>query len=119
MGLVASTVLPWSIYASVLRAMGRHGRGLPSRQALPRLMAAGLLAALFTTIVLTAIDLNDDGVLSHGLTATLASYALGDFAGMVLVVPLLLVLRDQLARDRLHVGACCWRKAWCWPRWSS
>jgi two-component system sensor histidine kinase UhpB len=100
-GLLASTVLPWCIYAAVLWGMGRHGRGHSSRQSLPRLMATGLLAALFTTIALTAIDLNDDGVLPHGLASTLASYALGDFAGVVLIVPLLLVLRDQLTRDRL------------------
>jgi two-component system sensor histidine kinase UhpB len=99
-GLFASTVLPWCIYALLLRALGRHDRGLPSRQALSRLIIVGLAAALFTTFLLTAVDLNDDGVLPRGLIATLASYALGDFADVVLVVPLLLVLRDQWALDR-------------------
>ena len=99
-GLLASTVLPWCIYALVLRGLGRHDRGLPSRQALPRLIVVGLVAALFTTVLLTAVDLNDDGVLPRGLTAMLASYALGDFVGVVLVVPLLLVLRDQWTPDR-------------------
>ena len=82
-GLVAWTVLPWCIYAVVLRAMGRHDRGLPSRQALPGLIVGGLVAALFTTLLLTAVDLNDDGVLPRGLIAMLASYALGDFGGEI------------------------------------
>ena len=101
-GLLASTVLPWCIYALVLRALGRHDRGLASRQALPRLMVVALVAALFTTILLTAVDLNDDGVLPHELTAMLASYAVGDFAGVVLMVPLLLVVNDQVTQNRLQ-----------------
>jgi two-component system sensor histidine kinase UhpB len=62
-GLLVSTVFPWCIYALVLRVLGRHGRRLPSRQALPRLIVVGLVAAAFTTIVLTAVDLNVDGSL--------------------------------------------------------
>ena len=101
-GLLVSTVFPWCIYALVLRGLGRHDRGLPSRQALPRLIVGGLMAALFTTLLLTAVDLNDDGVLPAGLTAMLVSYAVGDFGGVLLIVPILLLIRDQLTRDRLH-----------------
>lgn len=104
-GLVASTVLPWCIYAVVLRAIGRHGRGLSARDALPRLLMCAMVAALFTTIALTTIDLNDDGVLPVSLAATLVSYALGDVAGAVIIVPILLALRDQLGRDRLPWSA--------------
>ncbi|MFD0738318.1 histidine kinase [Lysobacter koreensis] len=100
-GLVSSTVLPWCIYALVLRGIGRHGRERPTREVLPRLLATGLLAAIFTTVALTAIDLNDDGVLPASLAATLVSYALGDFAGIVIMVPLLLVLHDQARPSRL------------------
>jgi len=98
-GLIASTVLPWCVYALVLRGIGRHGRNTPSREALPRLLVAGLVAAIFTTIALTAIDLNDDGVLTAGLPAMLVSYALGDFAGVVTILPILLALRDQSGPD--------------------
>jgi two-component system sensor histidine kinase UhpB len=101
-GLLASTVLPWCIYALVLRGLGRHGRGLPSRQALPRLIVVGLIAALFTAILLTAVDLNDDGSLPSGLTPMLVAFAVGDFGGVLLMVPILLLIRDQIAPDRLH-----------------
>lgn len=99
-GLVASTVLPWCIYALVLRGIGRHGRGTPAREALPRLLVCGLVAAMLTTMALTSIDLNDDGVLPAGLPAMLVSYALGDFAGCVIVVPILLALGDQFGEGR-------------------
>lgn len=104
-GLVASTVLPWCIYALVLRGIGRHGRDTPSREALPRLLMAGLVAAIFTTIALTAIDLNDDGVLPAALPTMLVSYALGDFAGIVVVVPIVLALWDQSGTDRIAWNA--------------
>lgn len=100
-GLVASSVAPWCIYAVALRAIGRHGRGRPARDALSRLMGAGVVAAILTTIALTAIDLNDDGTLAASLPATLVSYALGDFAGIVIVVPLMLALRDQFGAQRV------------------
>ncbi len=103
--LVASAVLPWCLYALVLRGIGRHGRDTPSREALPRLLVVGLVAAMFTTVALTAIDLNDDGVLAAGLPAMLVSYALGDFAGVVIVVPILLALRDQFGPERIGWNA--------------
>ena len=101
LGLLSSTVLPWCIYALALRGIGRHGRHTPSRAALPRLLVTGLVAAIFTTTALTAIDLNDDGVLAAGLPATLVSYALGDFAGVIMIVPILLAVRDQFGADRV------------------
>lgn len=102
-GLVFSTVLPWGLYALVVGTIGRHGRRhllpTPARQVLPRLLMCGLLAATFTTLALTAIDLNDDGALPGGLARMLVSYALGDFAGVVIVVPILLALRDQFGEE--------------------
>lgn len=96
-----ATVLPWCLCAVVLRGIGRHGRDTPSREALPRLLVVGLVAAIFTTIALTAIDLNDDGVLSAGLPMMLVSYALGDFAGVVMVVPVMLAVLDQFRSERI------------------
>lgn len=104
-GLVFSTVLPWCLYALVLRGIGRHGRNTRSREALPRLLVAGLMAAIFTTMALTAIDLNDDGVLAAGLPTMLISYALGDFAGIIIIVPFLLAVRDQFGPDRVPWNA--------------
>ena len=104
-GLAFSTVLPWCICALVLRGIGRHGRNTPSREALPRLLVTGLVAAIFTTIALTAIDLNDDGVMAASLPTMLISYALGDFAGVVMIVPLLLAVRDQFGPDRVAWNA--------------
>jgi len=104
-GLVLSTLLPWCIYALTLRGIGRHARGTAARAALPRLLVVGAAAAILTTIALTAIDLNDDGVLPVGLGAMLLSYALGDLAGVVIVVPVLLVLRDQFGPDRIGWAA--------------
>ena len=93
--LLVGAVLPWCIYAVVLRGIGRHGRGTASHRALPRLLAVGFVAAVFNSILLTGIDLNDDGTLASGLPSMLVSFALGDFAGVVLVVPIMLVLADQ------------------------
>jgi len=95
LGLVAGAILPWCIYAVVLRTIGRHGRGTPSRKALPRLLVVGVGAVIVNAILLTAIDLNDDTVLSADLPSMLVSYAMGDFAGIVLVLPLMLAWRDQ------------------------
>ena len=103
--LLAASVLPWCLYALVLRGIGRHGRDTPSREALPRLLVVGLVAAVFTTIALTAIDLNDDGVLAAGLPMMLVSYALGDFAGVVMILPVMLALLDQFRPDRIAWNA--------------
>lgn len=104
-GLLAATVLPWCLSALVLRGIGRHGRNTPSCEALPRLLVVGLVAATFTTIALTTIDLNDDGLLAAGLSTMLVSYALGDFAGVVMVVPVMLALLDQFRSDRIAWSA--------------
>ncbi|GAB3318218.1 histidine kinase [Luteimonas notoginsengisoli] len=98
--LLAGAIMPWCIYATVLRGIGRHGRGTAARRALPRLLAVGFVAAVFNSILLTGIDLNDDGSLGAGLPAMLVSFALGDFAGVVLVVPIMLVLADQRGTAR-------------------
>lgn len=99
-GLVLSTVLPWCVYALSVRGIARHGRGTPPRDALPRLLMSGMVAAILSTFALTAIDLNDDGVLTRGLPAMLVSYALGDFSGVVYVVPILLAFSGQFGARR-------------------
>jgi two-component system sensor histidine kinase UhpB len=104
-GLAAGAAMPWCLYALALRSLGRHGRGTPPRRALPRLLGAGFAAAVLNSIVLTGIDLNDDGGLRFGLPAMLVTYALGDFAGIVLVTPLMLALHGQAGERRLP-----WRK---------
>src|SRR5690606_28423344 len=79
---------------------GRHGRGTPAWRALPRLLVVGFVAAVLNSLLLTGIDLNDDGRLSAGLPPTLVSFALGDFAGIVLVVPIMLALVEQFGPER-------------------
>jgi len=99
--MMAAAVLPWCCYALVVRVIGRHGRELPTTgSALPRLLACGAAAAVLTTFALTAIQLNDSGELAGSLASTLAGYALGDFAGVVIVLPILLALYEQLGPDR-------------------
>lgn len=105
--LLAATVLPWCLYALVLRGIGRHGRDTPSREALPRLLVVAMVAAIFTTITLTGIDLNDDGALDAGLPTVLIVYALGDFAGAVMVFPVMLALLDQFRTERLAWSELC------------
>jgi two-component system sensor histidine kinase UhpB len=100
LALLAGAIMPWSIYATVLRGIGRHGRGTVARKALPRLLVVGFVAAVFNSILLTGIDLNDDGNLATGLPSTLVAFALGDFAGIVLIVPIMLVLADQYGAER-------------------
>ncbi len=100
LGWLFGAIVPWCIYAVVLRGIGRHGRGTPAGKAIPRLLAVGFAAAVFNSILLTAIDLNDDGSLVAGLPPTLVSFALGDFAGTVLVVPIMLALAEQFGPGR-------------------
>src|SRR3546814_4271441 len=88
LGWLTGAILPWCVYAVTLRGIGRHGRGTPAYRALPRLLVVGFAAAVLNSLLLTAIDLNDDGSLAAGLPPTLVSFALGDFAGTVLVVPI-------------------------------
>src|SRR3970282_671766 len=95
LALLASTLLPWSIYAMAMLMIGRHGRHTPATSAVPRLLACGALAAL-----LNAIALNDPGSPLDDLTPSLAGYALGDLAGVVLVLPVLLALSGQWGPDR-------------------
>ena len=99
-GMVASSLLPWCVYALALRGIGRHGRNTGSRAALPRLLVVGALAAVLNALALTAIDLNEDGQLPAGLASMLVSYAVGDMAGIVIVLPVLLALRDQVGAAR-------------------
>src|SRR3546814_13612199 len=100
LGWLTGAILPWCVYAVTLRGIGRHGRGTPAYRALPRLLVVGFAAAVLNSLLLTAIDLNDDGSLAAGLPPTLVSFALGDFAGTVLVVPIMLALADQFGPER-------------------
>ena len=98
--LIAGAILPWCVYAIVLRGIGRHGRGTPPGKAMPRLFAVAFVAAVFNSILLTAIGLNDDGPLGSSLSSTVVAFALGDFAGSVLVVPIMLALAGQAGPAR-------------------
>ena len=100
LALLTSTVLPWSIYALAMVMIGRHGRHTPATNAVPRLLACGAMAALLNAIAMTAINLNDSGSPLADLTTSLAGYALGDLAGVVLVLPVLLALSGQWGPDR-------------------
>ena len=100
LALLAAAVLPWCVYACVVRGIGRHGRGTPHNKAVARLLACGAVAALLNAIALTAINLNDSGALPDALPRTLANYAMGDFAGVILVLPVLLALSEQFGPDR-------------------
>src|SRR3546814_2308595 len=67
LGWLTGAILPWCVYAVTLRGIGRHGRGTPAYRALPRLLVVGFAAAVLNSLLLTAIDLNDDGSLAAGL----------------------------------------------------
>lgn len=101
---VLSTVLPLSIYALTVHFMGRPDRGIASRAVIPKLLACGVVAAMFTSIALTAVDLNDDGRLPMSLTSLLISYSLGGFAGTIIVLPLVLMFSEQFGERRRPLG---------------
>ena len=103
-GMVAAAVMPWCCYALAVRTIGRHGRGTPTINALPRLVACGAVASILTALALTAIQLNDVGELTDSLGTTLAGYGLGDFAGVIIVLPILLALHGQFGPDRRGWG---------------
>ena len=100
-GLIAGATLPWCVYAVVLRAVGRHGRGTTAHRALPRLLVAGVGAVIVNAILLTAIQLNEGAALAAGLTHILVSFALGDFVGIVLLVPAVLAVHEQFGPERV------------------
>src|SRR3546814_3838055 len=100
LGWLTGAILPWCVYAVTLRGIGRHGRGPPAYRALPRLLVVGFAAAVLNSLLLTALDLNDDGSLAAGLPQTLVSFALGAFGGTVLMVPILLALAHPVGPER-------------------
>lgn len=98
-GLLAGSALPWTLYALVVAAASGPGQA-PVRRALPRLLGAGVLAATINALALTAIDRFDDGIVSAAVSSMFASYALGDFAGIVLMMPLVFAIHAQSGPDR-------------------
>lgn len=100
LGMFVGVVLPWMIYAVSVNTFAADSRSAPSTKSLPRMLTCGLIASLFATIALTAVDLNDDGILAAEFATTILGYAIGDFAGSILVAPLVLMLFDQGSPQR-------------------
>ena len=98
--LLASTVLPWLLYAAVVAAFGarRDTRDAPLGSLLPRLLGCGALAALANALALLGVDLLDGRHLAS-VGQLLFGYGLGDFIGVLVLAPTLLAL-DEVVRTR-------------------
>jgi len=100
LALLASTTLPWLVYAVVVSVFAqRDTRAAPLGSLLPRLLACGALAALANSVTLLGADLLDAGPLQSSPGQFLFGYGLGDFIGVLVLAPALLAL-DEVVRTR-------------------
>jgi glucose-6-phosphate-specific signal transduction histidine kinase len=93
LAFLVATILPWLVYAAVVRAAGASTSPAITPQSMVRLLLTGLGAASANGLALTAIGLLDQPIKAPG--ATIFMFAIGDFLGIVTVAPLLLILRER------------------------
>jgi glucose-6-phosphate-specific signal transduction histidine kinase len=94
LALVLATALPWLVYVAVVRGFGASASLAVTPQSMLRLLLTGLGAASANGLALTAIGLLGRPIEAPG--ATILMFAIGDFLGIVVVAPLLLVLRERV-----------------------
>lgn len=98
--LIVATVLPWGIYAEVVRSCRAHSITSLTPQSMSRLLACGMVAASISALILSgseALSLGDPGRIA---TAFLTD-AVAGFAGVALVVPPLLIVRERVVGRRM------------------
>lgn len=91
---LSAAVLPWLIYAGLVRIAGRTTSLVMTPQWMGRHLAVGVAAAVATGMAVTAAVMLD-GVPAHAALGRLFSYSVGDLVGVITIAPLLLVLREH------------------------
>lgn len=91
---VCAVILPWLIYAGLVRIVGRTTSLVMSPQWMGRQLAIGVAAAVATGMVITVVVMLD-GVPTRDALGRLFIYAVGDLIGVVTMAPLLIVLREH------------------------
>lgn len=101
---LAMSVCPWLIYALVVRVV--RGREAPAQIDDPRgmltLLGTGLIGAALVSPVLQHFIVDDTGRL-EGM-AGLFAFLYGDFIGLLVLAPLLVLLAHRVSRQRLRAA---------------
>lgn len=97
--LIVATVLPWGIYAEVVRSCRAHSITSLTPQSMSRLLACAMIAASISALILSGSEaLNGH---PEQIAATFFADAVADFVGVVLVVPALLIVRERVVGRRI------------------
>lgn len=99
LAFVLATFMPWCIYAGADLLYMRPLTGEATPQAMGRVWLTGLTVALGNGLLLTAVDSINSRV-PDALVDRVFLYALGDFVGIVVMVPLLMLLRERVFETR-------------------
>lgn len=109
---IAGIFLPWLVYAAATREVRRHEAlvqhdGIAYRA--PLTLVAGLIGAGFNSLLLTGLHWLDGQPMPNAV-GTLLTFALGDYAGAIVLAPLIVLAIEEwrspsLARRYLHRGA--------------
>lgn len=99
-----ATLAPWCVYAGAdllyMRPIARE----PTPQAMGRLWLTGVTVSLSSAMVLTAAD-SLNGRPPDQLSDRVFLYAVGDFIGIVVMAPLLMLVRESLFENRRELWA--------------
>jgi two-component system sensor histidine kinase UhpB len=88
------SLAPWGIYALAVHVVGPRTIVPLSAQSIPRLLLLAAVGASANALMLTFAIWLDGGTAQPG--TKWFTFALGSFAGIVLVVPLMLLARDRM-----------------------
>lgn len=97
--LIIATVLPWGIYAEVVRSCREHSITSLTPQSMSRLLTCGMIAASITALILSGNEALDGH--PEQIAATFFADAVADFVGVVLIVPALLIIRERVVGRRI------------------
>jgi two-component system, NarL family, sensor histidine kinase FusK len=93
--LLAASVLPWCLYAGIVRVFGQLPGAAPTPESMMRFLQIGIGASSASALALTMVNAIDDGAWPAQPITTLFNFALGDFIGILLLAPLIRILLGQ------------------------
>lgn len=97
-------ILPWLVYASVVALVSQRSIQQITPQTVSRLIAVAGIAAVGNALLLSAVNWLNDGTVQRPSTL-MVNFAVGDFIGSLVVVPMLALLREQILAPRIE-----WRR---------
>ena len=95
LALLLTTLVPWCVYAAMVRLLARPPGPAPTPTTMFRFLMCGLLAAIANGAALTAIAALTGGGLRTDPANVVFLHVLGDIVGVLLVAPLVRLLHSQ------------------------